>query len=442
MDLFFHNSSQDESNLYLNQGDFKFVDAISEANISSKGKPSMGVILFDLDYDNNLDLYCTYDGSIPNKFYLNDGLARFKDVSDSLGLNLVGDCMGVDIADFNRDGRIDIYISNLYPNSLMVQQSDGTFVDHAEECQVNDPGMGWGTTCFDYNNDSFTDILAVNSIYPNGSKDFLNKLYRNNGDNTFTNVESGSALEPFKNSFGCSVSDLNLDGKMDIVIANGGGDGVQIFKNEEPHGNWILLTFVAKEKNLFAIGTKVRTWSNGILQMEEIHAGSGYAAQNGYNLHFGLGQANLIDSMQIIWPDGSVQHVDTLEANRRYFLFQENDPEIFEIKKYQRALCQNSSRDECSLQPIEKEVLSVDEHLGLMVFPNPVREHLNVNWKYREVSKISIYNLSGKRMLSSTGTDLKALSSPKIDMTNFKTGTYLLKIISGNFQFVKTIIKE
>ena len=126
---------------------------------------AMGGMLFDYDNDGDLDIYLTHDGKDPNILYENDGTARFTDVSSQAGVDYAGFGMGVDFADFNRDGHLDIYITNLLENVLLLNNGDKTFTNISEDANVDDVGMGWGINCLDYDNDGWQDVYIVNNSF-------------------------------------------------------------------------------------------------------------------------------------------------------------------------------------------------------------------------------------------------------------------------------------
>ena len=316
LDIYVANLRQ-ENILYRNNGDLTFSDITLSARVSDR-LISMGTVFFDYDNDGDQDLYLTHDANQPNILYQNDGTGKFLNVSAFSGTDYAGFGMGVDVADVNRDGWLDIYITNLYYNTLLLNQQDGTFKDISESAGVHDIGMGWGTAFLDFDNDGWVDIYVANDSY---FSPLPNVLYRNRGDLTFEIVEKNEAISSMYAGYGLGCFDLDLDGKIDIALANRGNDGNQLFRNESAvSGNWIQLKATGAESNRMAIGTRISLEANGILFTDEINAGTGYASQNSPTLHFGLGKIDKIDLLTVRWPNGEIEMAQNLGVNRLYRL--------------------------------------------------------------------------------------------------------------------------
>jgi hypothetical protein len=250
-------------------------------------------------------------------------------------LDFTADGMGVDVGDFNRDGRYDIYVTNLFKNALFIQQADGTFQNQATPAYVDDNGMTWGTFSFDYNNDGWPDIYMVNEY---GFSPYSNKLFRNEGDVTFTDQAVNTPLAINKNGHGAAFSDFDNDGKLDIVVTNSNNGGIVILQNNENVGNWIKLNLVATSTNKFAVGAQVKVKIGAVELMQDLKVGSGYASQNSLTLHYGLGSATQADQISIRWPDGTVDQYQNVAANQRYLAVEKISLTTFDVTQYQQAL--------------------------------------------------------------------------------------------------------
>jgi hypothetical protein len=324
--------------LFLNKSGNEFANKIIGSG-AERNSFAMGGILYDYDNDGDLDIYLTYDNKVANVLFENDGNGNFKDVAKQVGVDYKGFGMGVDIADFNRDGFYDLYITNLFDNALLQSKVDGTFEDIATITQTNDYGMGWGVLCFDYNNDGLTDVYVVNEY---GFSPYPNKLYKNNGDGTFTDVTTGSALELRLSGYGVATSDFDGDGKSDVVVANSSGVGVKIFKNEEAENNWIQFNLVGTTSNKFAIGARVELSIDGTKLMKDVTVGSGYTSQNSYRIHLGVGDSDVIDEAIIHWPSGEKDFYNNISANQRLLAIENESLELFEVSAYRTALFRSS----------------------------------------------------------------------------------------------------
>lgn len=321
-----------ENNLYINQDEEGLVPYGEDITTNDL---SMGSLMFDFDEDGDLDIYITYDGNEPNELLINDGTGTFTEESSDWNLDNRSNGMGVDIADFDLDGNYDFYIANLGSNDLLIRKEDGTYHEMASEAGVADAGMGWGTVCLDYNNDGYTDIYTNNEFL-----DYPNQLYRNNGDMTFTDEAVGTSLANYMGGYGCATGDLNSDGKQDLVIVNNQGDlNLRVFINEEDStGNWLQVNLVGTSSNKFALGARIRAYHQGVKFMQDIKAGSGYKSQNSYRVHLGFGDVSILDSLIIVWPDGSQQSHYSVGLNQRYLAVQKESLRIFDVEAYQEVL--------------------------------------------------------------------------------------------------------
>ena len=179
-----------ENILYKNNGNLTFADATNLAGLNDASY-SMGCAFFDYDNDGDQDLYLVHDFEAPNILYQNDGTGVFTNVATQVGVDLAKHGMGVDVADINNDGWLDMYITDLNENVLFLNNTDGTFTNIAEAAGVGDTGMGWSTMFLDFDNDGWQDIYVVNDSQFSPRP---NVLYRNNGDLTFQTVDVGGPI--------------------------------------------------------------------------------------------------------------------------------------------------------------------------------------------------------------------------------------------------------
>lgn len=365
-----------ENILFVNNRDTTFSDAMGSYHLSDPGR-SMGAVFFDYDNDGDSDLYLVHDGNEPNILYRNtDG--QFEDVSAPSKTDFAGQGMGVDIADINNDGYLDIYITNLYENALLLNNGDGTFEDISAQADIRDYGMGWGVTFLDFDNDGWVDIYVCNDSY---FSPYPNVLYRNTGNLTFSKYETGGPVSNVMASYGCACTDMDMDGALDLVVANRGNhDFLQLFKNNGSGNHWIGFQLIGTNGNTAAIGGRVIiTDNNGVIHTDEITAGNGYASQNSMRLHFGLGQASQIDSLMIRWPSGNRQAISPPEVDRYYTIVEDQSPKVL-----------NPSVTTAVRTPAD---LSPD----LQCYPNPSSGDLHITFSLTGPDKghVSIYDMTG-----------------------------------------------
>ncbi|HSF88108.1 MAG TPA: FG-GAP-like repeat-containing protein, partial [Saprospiraceae bacterium] len=300
--------------LYINNGGGYFTDH-TQASGATDQAVAMGSVFFDYDLDGDDDLYLTHDAQVPYILYENMGDATFTNVSADANVNYAGFGMGADVGDFNLDGYMDIYITNLYDNVLYKNNGDGTFENVAPLYGVNNPGMGWGNVWGDFDNDRRPDIYVVNDYY--FSPD-VNVLYRNTG----TGFEIASAGDPCESPFAgyaTVAADLNDDGRLDLLVANNGAPGVQLFQNttSDPK-HYISFHLEGVESNRDALGAKIEVYTATGIQYDQVIGNSGWAADNGRWIHFGLGHQQVVDNVIIRWPSGLVQQFDGVWGDQKY----------------------------------------------------------------------------------------------------------------------------
>jgi len=436
--------------LYRNNGDGTFEDVTEKAGVARTAF-GMGVIACDYDGDGDVDLYVSNYG--PNFLYRNNGDGTFTDVASSAGVSEPGFSTGAVFSDFDRDGNVDLYVGNYvnydpdydyyyapdgFPGPLAFTgaqdrlfrgNGDGTFTDVTERAGlvIEPVGRAMGVGAFDYNNDGFVDVFVSND-------DMENYLLRNRGDGTFSNEawgagvafgEAGDATAAMAvevadvdgdgffdvcvpdleysclyhnsgkgyfedrsavsgiaascgqyDSWGSAFADFDLDGHIDLYIANGDvhhlepqedllfrGDGQGGFvdvsesagewarvkrvsrgvaagdidndgdidllvaslndrpvllRNDSPRNghHWVSVRLIDHGRNPDAIGAVVKVRAGELTLMRQRVSGGGYLSQHDARLHFGLGTNDKIDSVEVVWPDGGRQVMKDLPVDR------------------------------------------------------------------------------------------------------------------------------
>jgi hypothetical protein len=259
----------------------------------------------DYDNDGNLDLLVSAESQ--NRLYHNNGNGFFTNLSDSAGINMppTGDTTGYGIAwgDYNNDGWMDVYISCWHDQHgrLFRNNGNGTFTDVTQVSGVGLEIWSHSVSFGDFDNDGWLDLYSVSAGYGN-------RLYKNNEGNSFSEIGQQAGVRD--NHWGCglSVGDIDRDGRIDMVVghyANGGDNPskVSFYHNiTDNTNNWIEIKVNGFPPNPDAIGARVRIVAGGITQIREVSGGSGFGSQNMLPLHFGLGAAGSIDSLIIYFP--------------------------------------------------------------------------------------------------------------------------------------------
>ena len=300
--------------LYINNGGGYFTDH-TQASGTGDQAVAMGSVFFDYDLDGDDDLYLTHDAQVPYILFENMGDMTFTNISADANVNYAGFGMGADVGDFNLDGYMDIYITNLYDNVLYQNIGDGIFQNVGEAFGVNDPGMGWGNVWGDFDNDRLPDIYVVNDYY---FSPYENVLYRNTGSG-FEIASEGDPCESPYAGYATVAVDLNDDGLLDLLVANNGAPGGQLFQNttSDPK-HYSSLHLEGVESNRDALGAKIEVYTAAGIQYDQVIGNSGWAADNGRWIHFGLADQQVVDKVVIRWPSGAVQQIDGLDVDQKY----------------------------------------------------------------------------------------------------------------------------
>jgi hypothetical protein len=228
--------------------------------------------------------------------------------------------MSVDFADFNGDGLLDLFVSDDGYCSLFGNQGDGVFTEmsyHAGIASASGQHVGWATAFIDFDNDGDKDIFKVNGELKHlyGQED---QLFENTGDGKFSDVsvENGNHFQQERVSRGACFGDYDNDGDIDVYIVNLDDHGILLRNDKGNQNNWLIVHLIGTESNKDAIGTRIRLTAGGNVQINQKKGGCGYLSQNDPRLHFGLGEVNSVDKVEIIWPTGKKQVLEDVEANQ------------------------------------------------------------------------------------------------------------------------------
>lgn len=341
--------------LYHNNGDGTFTDITLKAGVSDpNGYYGMGVICSDFDDDGLVDIYVAND-STPNFLYHNNGDGTFKEIGFSSGtaVNENGSeqgSMGVTVADYDHDGKFDLFVTNFDDDYNTLYHNDGgnSFTDvsyAARVAAVSLPYVGWGTKFFDYNNDGWVDLFVANGhVYPQiPTYRQRNFVHRSNRDGTFTEVGSqlGSPFLEKRAGRGVAFGDIDNDGDVDVIINNLDG-AAQLLRNDGGNANnSVLIKTVGVKSNRDGIGARVKVVSGDLTQVDEVRSGGSYLSQSDLRLHFGLEQRSRIDLLEVRWPSGVVDKVTDASVNK--ILTIKEGRGLVETKPFKNALRRPSS---------------------------------------------------------------------------------------------------
>ena len=295
----------------------------------------------DFDNDGDLDLYVVNDFGAdvqPNVLWRNDGADgddkwRFADVSSTTGADVGMFGMGLAVGDYNLDGSLDFYMTNMGKSVLLSNniQAQG-FTDATDKAQTgledveDQQRISWGTVFFDYDNDGDEDLYVASGYldaFPNNDQSQPNVLLRNDGDGGFTDVSDKSGADDPGIGRGVAYLDYNNDGCLDLYVVNIGlsdesPQRSKLFRNACNWGNhWLVLRLVGTQSNRDAVGARVTVTAGGMTQIREVAAGGSSGSQNMRPVHFGLGKTATVERIDILWPGETLQTLIDVEANQR-----------------------------------------------------------------------------------------------------------------------------
>jgi enediyne biosynthesis protein E4 len=309
--------------LYHNLGGGSFEDVTTKAHIDkAAGHYSLSVSTLDYDDDGWPDIYVACD-STPSILYHNNHDGTFTDVAIVAGAAFNEDGraqagMGSTIADFNGDGNLDIFRTNFSDDTstLYRNNGNGTFDDvtFAAGLGLHTQYLGWGTMFFDFDNDGWPDLLVVNGhVYPEVDKQHLGSnfqepkiLYRNNGNGTFIDVsaQAGTDITTATSARGLAIGDLWNNGQLSAVISNMNAHPNLLVNQVKSNNHWIAFRTIGTKSNRDGIGARVTVSAGGRSRVDEVRSGSSYSSSSDMRVHFGLGQTDKIDFVQVRWPSG------------------------------------------------------------------------------------------------------------------------------------------
>jgi hypothetical protein len=323
--------------LFHNDGEGRFTEVGEKAGVRDRREYfGMGIAWFDYNRDGWPDLFVANDSG-PNYLYENRKDGTFKEVAFPMGVAVSEDGgeqgnMGVAVGDYENGGRLSVFVTTFAEEYKALYRNDGDhFTDasfRSKTAPASRPYVGWGTSFLDYDNDGLLDLVAVNGhVYPQLDRTRLGAaagyrqrklLYHNRGGGTFEEVgaQLGPVFTEERVSRGLAVGDLDNDGRLDVVVNDLDG-APQVLHNEvEPVGHWLRVKLKGKGSMTDAIGAVLTLKTGAQTQTRLVQSGTSYLSQDDMRPHFGLGPHTQADSLEVLWPDGTLTKLANVKADQ------------------------------------------------------------------------------------------------------------------------------
>ncbi len=320
--------------LFHNNGDGTFTDLSERAGIAKPAGKGLGVVALDYDNDGRMDIFQANDAAA-NFLYHNNGNGTFSDVAleASVALDPDGNArggMGVDAADLDGDGYLEIFVANFsdQTNALFHNDHHGLFTEITNQMGLGAISIqmsGFGSRFFDYNNDGLVDLFVlnghpfepINKIFPNITYAEPPFLFENTGKG-FRDVapKLGAPLRRLYAGRGLAVGDFDNDGDSDLLLLHVGEPPVLLRNDGGNQKHWLGLSLIGSLSNRDGVGAKVTVTTRGKRRGKERLGGTSYCSASDPRLLFGLGSAMTIDRLEVNWPSGQVTLLRNIRADQ------------------------------------------------------------------------------------------------------------------------------
>lgn len=383
--------------LFRNKGDGSFEECAAAAGVQTGGGSCAW-----LDYDNDGWEDCYVGRSDDNLLYHNLGDGTFEEVATSAGVNDPYGTAGVCSGDFDGDGYFDLYSVNISsPNNRLYHNlGNGTFEEITASAGVGDVGDGRTATFLDIDYDEQVDLFSSNHVNPN-------RLYHNNGNNTFTDIAPSINIDEPIDPFGTAFGDYDGDGDIDVFLATHFGN--KLLRCDGLTNHWLKIRLIGSISNRSAIGAVVYCWDD-YQSCARVDGGHGKGDYDSKTLEFGLGSWGGEIAVEIHWPSGLVQK------------------EYFSMDQYVTIFEDSTGTPEAESAPAEAPVI-------LSLRPNPAGEYcelrLGAMQDRDEVVRVAILDLAGRRVWSRHVQAADEAITLQLPVGSLSVGVYFVRMEAG-----------
>ncbi len=327
--------------LYRNRGDGTFEDVSARAGVDDPTAKALGIAVLDYDSDGLPDIFQANDTQ-PNKLYRNEGDGTFSEHGVSAGVAYAEDgkargAMGVDVADYDRSGRFHLLVGNFANEMLNLfhNEGNGLFVDEAPTSEVGRDSLlslTFGAFFFDYDLDGYPDIFCANGhldeeieiVQPAVKFAQSPLLFRNDGRGRFrlSTSEVGADLAARLVGRGAAYADYDQDGDLDILITTNDGPAKLLRNDGANANNYLRVKVRGSESNRDGLGAIIALSSASGRQVQVVRGGSSYCSQSETVATFGLGTDDMVETLEVRWPSGTLDVFLELAPNREILVIE------------------------------------------------------------------------------------------------------------------------
>ena len=324
--------------IYHNEGNGKFREVSQDIGVRDTVK-GYGLSATFLDFDNDgwPDIFVAND-SMPNFLWHNKGNGTFEEIAFESGCALSADGraqsnMGIAVGDYDNDGWLDLFVTHFSEDyNILYHNTHGKFEDVTYQAGLGTASyrnLAWGTGFVDFDNDGWKELFVANGhIYPQatqaGNSYFeQNQLFSNQRNGRFALIpnEQSGLIVP-RSSRGAAFADLGGKGRMSTVVNNIDNQPFLYEYARTSPAHWVRFKLVGVNCNRDAIGARISLTASGLTQMDEIRSSGSFVSSSDVRLHFGLGDAAVVDKVEIRWPDGTTEQHTGLAIDREHIIRQ------------------------------------------------------------------------------------------------------------------------